>query len=76
MKTDRLAAMARPTRHVDDLFAIFPDLPGIPYRTAAEQIEKVHRQVADTRARARENILRQKAASARVRAAVAGRKRR
>jgi hypothetical protein len=72
---DTLIRMARPPRR-DDLFQIFPDLPGLRKRTAAEQIERVHRHVQDTRERAGQNILRQKAASERVRAAVAGRRRR
>ena len=72
---DTLAQMARPPRR-DDLFQIFPDLPGLRKRTAAEQVERVHRHVQDTRERAGQNILRQQAASARVRAAVAGRRRR
>jgi hypothetical protein len=67
--------MIKPPRH-DDLFAIFPDLPGVRSRTAAEQIEKLHRHVQETRARAEENILRQRAASARVRAAITSRRRR
>jgi hypothetical protein len=61
--------MAR-RRATNDLFAIFPDLPGIRQRTAQEQIEEVHRQVRRTRERAGENILRQKAATERVRAAI------
>lgn len=60
----------------DDLFEIFPDLPGLRKRTAAEQVERQHRQVQDTRVRASQNILRQQAASERVRAAIAGRRRR
>ena len=67
--------MAKAPRR-DDLFEIFPDLPGLRKRTAAEPVERVHRQVQDTRERAGENILRQQAASARVRAAIAGRRRR
>lgn len=61
------------TRPSDDLFTIFPDLPGVTPRSPEGQIDKVHRQVEETRRRARENILRQQAASARVRAAIAGR---
>ena len=66
--------MARLRR--DDLFRIFPDLPGLQKRSAAEQVERVHRQVQDTRDRAGQNILRQQAATQRVRAAIAGRRRR
>lgn len=71
---DTLMRMARPRR--DDLFEMFPDLPGLRKRTASEQVERVHRQVQDTRERAGQNILRQQAASERVRAAIAGRRRR
>ena len=71
---DTLMRMAKPRR--DDLFAIFPDLPGLRKRSPAEQVERVHRQVQDTRERAGQNILRQQAASERVRAAIAGRRRR
>ena len=67
--------MTKSPRH-DDLFAMFPDLPGLRKRTAAEQMERVQRQVQDTRERAGANILRQQAASERVRAAVTGRRRR
>jgi hypothetical protein len=71
---DTLMRMAKP-RH-DDLFAIFPELPGLRTRTPAEQMERVQRQKQDTRERASSSILRQQAASERVRAAVAGRRRR
>jgi hypothetical protein len=71
---DTLLRMPKPTR--DDLFQIFPDLPGLRKRTPAEQVERVHRQVQETRERANENILRQQAATERVRAAIAGRRRR
>jgi hypothetical protein len=66
--------MAKP-RH-DDLFAIFPELPGLRKRTPAEQMERVQRQVQDTRERASSSILRQRDAAERVRAVVAGRRRR
>ena len=72
---DTLQRMAKPPRR-DDLFQIFPDLPGLRKRTAAEQVERVHRQVQDTRERATENILRQQTAAERVRAAISGRRRR
>ena len=72
---DTLMRMAKPPRR-DDLFQMFPDLPGLRKRTAAEQVERVHRQVQDTRERAEQNILRQQAASERVRAAISGRRRR
>ena len=61
-------------RSTNDLFKIFPDLPGVRPRTAQEQIEVVHRQVAATRQRAGANILRQKAATERVRATIARRR--
>ena len=60
----------RVRRATNDLFAIFPDLPGMRHRSAQEQIADVHRQVQKTRQRASENILRQKAATERVRAAI------
>jgi hypothetical protein len=60
----------------NDLFAIFPDLPGLRPRSAQEQIERVHRQVQQTRLRAGENIERQRAATERVRAALSLRRRR
>jgi hypothetical protein len=66
--------MANPLR--DDLFDIFPDLPGLRHRTADEQIRKVHQQVQETRLRARVNIDRQKANAAVMQARVAARKRR
>jgi hypothetical protein len=72
---DTLMGMAKSPRR-DDLFAMFPDLPGLRKRTPAEQMERVQRQVQATRERASANILRQQAASERVRAAVAGRRRR
>ena len=72
---DTLMAMAKP-RGTRDLFEIFPDLPGLRKRTAAEQIERVHRQVEETRERAGQNILRQRIASARVREAISARRRR
>jgi hypothetical protein len=71
---DTLMRMAKP-RH-DDLFAIFPELPGLRKRTPAEQMERVQRQVQDTRERASSSILRQRDAAERVRAVVAGRRRR
>ncbi len=72
---DTLRWMAKPPRR-DDLFRIFPDLPGMRKRTAAEQVDRVQRQVKETRERASQNILRQQAASDRVRAAISGRHRR
>jgi hypothetical protein len=72
---DTLMRMTKSPRH-DDLFAMFPDLPGLRKRTPAEQMERVQRRVRDTRERASANILRQRAASERVRAAVTGRRRR
>ena len=54
-----------------DLFEIFPDLPWHRRRNTAEQVEKVRRKVRLTQARANENIRRQRAATERMRAAVA-----
>ena len=72
---DTLMRVAKRPRR-DDLFTIFPDLPGVRPRSAAEQVDRVHRQVQATRERAGENILRQQAASERVRASIALRRRR
>ena len=70
--------MAPPRRlpHSNDLFEIFPDLPGVRLRTAAEQVAQVQRQVQETRERARASILRQRAATERVRAAISRRRQR
>jgi hypothetical protein len=73
LTVDTLMRMAKP-RH-DDLFELFPDLPSVRKRTKAEQIERVHRQVQETRERAGQNILRQRAAAERVRAAIVRRRR-
>jgi hypothetical protein len=72
---DRLMRMAKPAKR-DDLFRIFPDLPGLRKQTTAEPIERVQRQVQDTRERAGQIVLRQQAASDCVRAAVSGGRRR
>ena len=72
---DTLMRMAKPPRR-DDLFQMFPDLPGLRKRSAVDQVERVHRQAEDTRQRAGQNILRQQAATERVRAAITGRRRR
>jgi hypothetical protein len=72
---DTLIRMARPPQR-DDLFRIFPDLPGLRKRSPAAGVALVHRHAQETRDRAGQNILRQKAASERVRAAIAGRRRR
>jgi hypothetical protein len=64
--------MARRTKHRGgDLFEIFPDLPWYRRRNAAEQIDRVRRQVRITQIRAGENIRRQRAATERMRAAIA-----
>lgn len=62
--------------HCNDLFKIFPDLPGHRLRPADEQIRRVHQQAEEFRERARLNIDKQKAAAARMRARFEGRKRR
>jgi len=54
-----------------DLFEIFPDLPWYRRRNAAEQVDRVRRQVRLTQVRAGENIRRQRAATERMRAAIA-----
>ena len=73
---DTLVEMPPRLPSSNDLFEIFPDLPGRRFRAAADQVRRVHQQVAAFRERARINIDRQKAAAARIRARVAGRKRR
>jgi len=72
---DTLLPMPRTPRR-DDLFRLFPDLPGVSSRPAAEQVERLHRKVQDTRERAAQNILRQRAAAERVRTALSARRRR
>jgi hypothetical protein len=72
--TDMVRA-PRPPQH-DDLFVIFPDLPGIRLRTAAEQVERLQLGVEEMRQRAHANIARQRAATERVRAALNARRRR
>jgi hypothetical protein len=61
--------MGRPS--TNDLFALFPDLPWTRRRSGKQRLEEVHAQVERTRERARANILRQRAAAERVRAALA-----
>jgi hypothetical protein len=65
----------RPPRS-NDLFEIFPDLPGHRLLSAEEQVRRVHQKVEEFRERARITIDRQRAAAARVRASVGARKRR
>ena len=72
---DTLMRMAKPARR-DDLFRIFPDLPGLRPRIAGERVERLHRQAQETRDRAGQNILRQRAAVERVRAVTSARRRR
>jgi hypothetical protein len=72
---DTLVEMALP-RHSNDLFELFPDLPGHRPRAAEEQVRRVRQQVDEFRERAKLNIDRQRAAAARMRARVANRKRR
>jgi len=65
--------MARRTKPLgSDLFEIFPDLPWHRrrHRNAAEQVERVRRQVRVTQARAGEHIRRQRAATERMRALI------
>ena len=61
--------MAR-RRSTNDLFELFPDLPGMPYRDPQDRLARLRLQVEETRRRAGDNILRQRAASERVRAAI------
>ena len=57
-------------RRGNDLFELFPDLPWHRHRNAAEQVDKVRRQVRLTQARAGENIRRQREATERMRALI------
>jgi len=68
-----MAKLPRRNEHCDDLFEIFPDLPRAEHRSPEQQIDQMRQQVDHIRRRAHENILRQRAAAARVRTAVAGR---
>jgi hypothetical protein len=70
--------MATPRRRAStsDLFEIFPDLPWARFTTREDKKAQIQRQVQDVRERAAANILRQRAASERVRAALAQRWRR
>jgi hypothetical protein len=56
----------------NDLFKIFPDLPWARRTTTEGRTERLRRQVQDVRNRAAANIVRQRAATDRVRAALAG----
>jgi hypothetical protein len=71
---DRLIPMAK-LRHGDDLFRLFPDLPGMRPRSTAEQVERLHRKVGHARERAGQNIRRQRAAVERIRTSIAPRRR-
>jgi hypothetical protein len=64
-----MARRTKPQRG-GDLFEIFPDLPWYGRRNAAEQVDRVRRQVRLTQLRAFENIRRQRAATERMRAAI------
>ena len=72
---DRLVRMAKAPRR-DDLFQIFPDLPGVRPRSTAEQVERLRRKAEESRERARQNINRQRAAADQVRTAISARRRR
>ena len=63
--------MRRQKHSTNDLFEIFPDLPWARRRTAADKTLTVQRQVEGVRERADVNILRERAATDRVRAAFA-----
>jgi hypothetical protein len=74
---DTLMEMPPRLPHSNDLFEIFPDLPGHrPFLSVEEQVRKVHQKVEEFRERARINLDRQRAAAERVRASVGARKRR
>ena len=66
----------RTRRSSNDLFEIFPDLPGLRKRTPQEQVDKVHRQVAETRDRAQRNIVVQRRNAAIMQARFADRRQR
>jgi hypothetical protein len=65
-----------PRRHNNDLFELFPELPGQRPRSAEDQVRRIRQQVEEFRERARINIARQQASAAQMRARVASRKRR
>jgi hypothetical protein len=59
---------------MNDLFVLFPDLPWHRQRGVEPQADHVKQQVRETQLRASQNIQRQRAATERVRAAIAARK--
>jgi hypothetical protein len=64
------------TPRADDLFEMFPDLPR-PRRGSNDGfLGRLHRQVEATRARARANIVKQRARSQVVQAMISSRRRR
>jgi hypothetical protein len=69
--------MAAPRRRpsTNDLFKIFPDFPRLRRTTTALHLEHVQLKVQAVRARAGAHILRQRAATEGVRAALARRRR-
>ena len=62
------------TATMNDLFVLFPDLPWHRHRGVNRQADDVKRQVRESQLRASENVQRQRAATERVRAAIAARK--
>jgi hypothetical protein len=60
----------------NDLFKVFPAVPGATLRTPEEQVRSVRRQVDEFRERASFSIDRQKTSAARMRARGAGKRRR
>ena len=65
--------MVKGARRGDDLFAILPDLPWHRHVTRGDALEHLRRKVRQTQLRASDNIGRQRAATERVRAALATR---
>ena len=64
----------RRMRSTNDLFEIFPDLPGVRFRRAVGRLARVQAQIEQARERASANVLRKRAITERVRAAILGRR--
>jgi hypothetical protein len=70
-----MTAMAR-RPHTNDLFALFPDLPWTRMRQTQALLDAMRTRVAAARARAIDNIRRQREATERVQSAISARRRR
>jgi hypothetical protein len=54
---------------LNDLFALFPELPRFRHRPRADQVRQVRENVERMQARAKESVARHQAAAARIKAA-------